>query len=360
MNIQSDPFKTAGVYTDLHNLNSIKVQAQKDEGAALKEVARQFESMFVNMMMKSMRDANKVFEEGNLLKSNESEFYQQMFDNQLALTLAQGKGIGLAESLYQQMSANYGIKEETESEPRKPKTIQDYPRTEQIQRAVRMVDAMVEIDRLVQEKPAPDPIIDTPDERDFAHWQPIIESAATNASSEPGDGNLPLVNSMPLEFKTPEEFVEALYPIARKVEAETGMDARFLLAQSALETGWGKHMITGSQSEPSFNLFGIKADTRWMGDKVNITTTEFRDNTPVKEKAAFRAYAGYEHSFRDYVDFLKNNPRYKDATQYFSKPEDLARELQDAGYATDPAYSAKIQRIFNSDLLTSAMKGNRS
>ncbi len=361
MNIQRDPFQSAGVYTDIHNLNNIKTQAKEDESGALKEVARQFESMFVSMMMKSMRDANKVFEEGNFLKSNESEFYQQMFDSQLALSLSQGEGIGLAESLYRQMSANYGIDQNVDIPPGAKTSIQDYPRTERAQRAVRMIDAMVEIDRLVgTQNTAPETAAPAANVVN-SHWESILASAEQKLANEERSASpavIPQVN-LPTTFESPEAFVSALFPIAQKVQDDTGLDARFMLAQSALETGWGKHMITGDAAEPSYNLFGIKADHRWQGEQVNIVTTEYRDNTAMKERAAFRAYDNYEQSFRDYVAFLKENPRYKEATQLFSQPADLAVELQNAGYATDPRYSEKIQRIFNSDLLKSAIKNHQ-
>ena len=122
----------------------------------------------------------------------------------------------------------------------------------------------------------------------------------------------------------------------------------------------GKHMIKGDGSQPSFNLFGIKADSRWSGDAVSITTTEFRGGVAMKERADFRAYPDYEASFRDYVDFLQNNPRYRDVLSSADQPEVFAEKLQEAGYATDPEYGAKIRRIMNRDsLMTLSMSSDR-
>ncbi|MCG8613666.1 MAG: flagellar assembly peptidoglycan hydrolase FlgJ, partial [Pseudomonadales bacterium] len=175
------------------------------------------------------------------------------------------------------------------------------------------------------------------------------------AENETETGDQVLDSILPDQFESPEQFVEALYPIAKQVEAETGIDARFLLAQSALETGWGKHMIANQGEAPSHNMFGIKADSRWQGDRIAITTTEYREGIPMKEKAYFRAYPSYDESFRDYARFLKGNERYQEALQWVDDPAAFARELQDAGYATDPAYSDKIQRIYNSDFVQSAL-----
>ncbi|KKM66157.1 hypothetical protein LCGC14_1483980, partial [marine sediment metagenome] len=156
---------------------------------------------------------------------------------------------------------------------------------------------------------------------------------------------------MPEQFDSPEHFVSTLLPVAEKISADTGIDPKLMVAQAALETGWGRHMIQGDGSQPSYNLFGIKADSRWQGDTVTITTTEFREGVPMKERADFRAYQDYESSFRDYVAFLESNPRYRDVLASADQPDVFARKLQEAGYATDPQYGDKINRIMNRDSL---------
>ena len=134
-----------------------------------------------------------------------------------------------------------------------------------------------------------------------------------------------------------------------------------MVAQAALETGWGKHMIEGKGDSPSpvpsYNLFGIKADHPRQGDSVAITTTEFREGVPMKEQAEFRAYADYEASLRDYVDFLESNPRYRDVLAVADKPAQFAEKLQQAGYATDPNYAEKIRSIMNRDSLMTVSTG---
>lgn len=344
--MNSSMLEQAHTYTDFSGLNALKAQARTDKSAALKEVAKQFESLFMSMMLKSMRDANKPFAEGNFMNSSQSEFYQEMFDSQLTLSMSKGKGMGLADSLYRQLSQETGVAEGREPGAQGRYTsIQDYPRT-MPPSVQRFVEAVVEVDELI--------------EADMAKTQAVVAGGAAAENTV----DLPALaesekQSMPTSFTSADEFVSTLYPMAKSIEQETGIDARFLLAQSALETGWGKHMIANSGEKPSFNLFGIKADARWPGASVDITTTEYREGRPMKEKAAFRAYPSYEESFRDYVDFIKTNSRYSEAVEVMQDPEQFIEQLHKAGYATDPAYSEKVQRIFNSDLLQSALTNSQ-
>jgi flagellar protein FlgJ len=150
-----------------------------------------------------------------------------------------------------------------------------------------------------------------------------------------------------IDFSSPDKYIESLYPFAKQAEMETGIDARLMLAQSALETGWGKREILNSDGSPSHNLFGIKAHNGWTGNSTNITTTEYRHGIAVKEKADFRSYDGYQESFADYARFLSDNARYEQALEKASQPHEFARELQEAGYATDPEYADKINRIID-------------
>ncbi|MFE8069606.1 flagellar assembly peptidoglycan hydrolase FlgJ [Marinobacteraceae bacterium S3BR75-40.1] len=311
----------AQIYTEFGGLNAMKAQAKRDKAGALEGVARQFESMFISQMLSAMRSANQVFSEGNFLNSQRTEFVQQMFDSQISQTLSAGKGIGLAERLKQQMQRQIPDMDRPEHATIS-RGIGDYPRnlpslSQKLPENVARVEAM---------KPqAP------------AHPKPSSET-------------------LPARFESPQQFVQKLWPVASEVAADAGLDPRVLVAQAALETGWGRHMIEGDQAQPSFNLFGIKADSRWGGDAVDITTTEYREGLPVKQKAAFRAYEDYRASFRDYVDFLESNPRYKQVLEHAADPEAYVRELQEAGYATDPAYGEKIQNIMNGEWVQSALE----
>ncbi|MBE0485088.1 flagellar assembly peptidoglycan hydrolase FlgJ [Marinobacter sp.] len=322
--------KQAQIYTDFSGLNAMKTQARTDKQAALEQVAKQFESLFLAEMLKSMRKAGDVFAEGNYLNSNESEFYRDMFDSQVSLSMANGSGTGLAEALVRQLS-------------------RDVPGMDnQGGRLAGHKASLADYDRSM-------PAIS----RDLPERIQAVEQVAQSAGRDKPE-NVSAPGDLPLVFESPEHFVSELMPFAQRIGQESGIDPRLMVAQAALETGWGRHMIKGEGDQPSFNLFGIKADTRWGGEAVSITTTEFRGGVPMRERADFRAYPDYEASFRDYVDFLNNNPRYKDVLASADEPEVFADKLQEAGYATDPEYGSKIRRIMNRDsLMTLSQNSDR-
>nr|BBJ04294.1 peptidoglycan hydrolase FlgJ [Marinobacter nauticus] len=319
----------AEIYTDFSGLNALKTQARSDKQAALEQVARQFESLFLAEMLKSMRKAGEAFAEGNYLNSNESEFYRDMFDSQVSLSMSGGSGTGLAEALVRQLSRDVpGMASNGERLAGHKATLADYDRS------------VPAISRNLPEQ------LRAIDEMTQAAEQKQPEKTVTAAE-------------LPLTFESPEHFVAELMPFAERIGKESGIDPRLMVAQAALETGWGRHMIKGDGDQASFNLFGIKADSRWGGDAVTITTTEFRGGVPMKERADFRAYPDYEASFRDYVDFLHSNPRYRDVLSSADQPEVFADKLQEAGYATDPEYGSKIRRIMNRDsLMTLSMNSD--
>lgn len=313
----------AEVYTDVSGLNALKGKAKDDQEGTLREVARQFESLLLSQVLKSMRAANKVFSEGNFLQSNETEFYQEMFDSQLTLALTQGRSLGLADAMVQQLQ-----------QPGSPVAgesrgslldIRDYPRSLPV---------------LKPELPE--------------RLKEVVDLDTVEARANP-EGP---VASTPSRFESPQEFVTQLMPVARESAESLGVDPRVLVAQAALETGWGKHMIEDGNGAPSHNLFGIKADGRWAGESVSIITTEFREGVPLKEKAAFRSYSDYAESFNDYVEFLKENPRYRKALESADDPAAFTDALQDAGYATDPEYSRKIQSIVEGQWIQSSLELN--
>ncbi|WP_165855001.1 flagellar assembly peptidoglycan hydrolase FlgJ [Marinobacter sp. JSM 1782161] len=330
--MQDARLDSAQYYTDFSGLNALKTEAHKDKKAALGQVAKQFESLFLSQMLKSMRKVNDVYAEGNYLNSSQSKFYQQMFDSQLTLSMSQNSGFGLAETLVRQLSKQIpGLEGDGDKSASHRASIADYqrslpPLSPRLPKEVDEVKAIAANQASSSAEPE----------------APVAATADSDAAAE-------TTALMPERFESPEHFVQTLLPMAESVAGDSGIDPRVMVAQAALETGWGKHMIRGSEGEASFNLFGIKADSRWQGDSVDILTTEFRDGIPLKERAAFRSYPDYQSSFEDYVGFLERNPRYRDVLSVADDPEAFADGLQQAGYATDPAYGAKIRRILNSD-----------
>ncbi|SFR42855.1 flagellar protein FlgJ [Marinobacter daqiaonensis] len=332
--MQQSGLPQAQIYTEFGGLNALKAQARTDRKAALEEVAKQFEGLFLSQMLKSMRAANQVLAEGNYLNSQQSEFYQDMFDSQLSLSLSRGNGFGLSEALVRQMSRQIpGMDSDGNELPGARRTLADYdrsiaPLSPRLPARVEQVEELAETVEAA-EKTAPE----------------VAGPAADKA----------METAMPERFDSPEHFVRTLLPLARDIARESGIDPRLMVAQAALETGWGRHMIRGNDGAHSYNLFGIKADSRWQGDSVNIATTEFRDGVAMSERANFRQYPDYRESFRDYVAFLQDNPRYREVLEVADQPELFAERLQQAGYATDPAYGRKIRNIMEGEPFEAAL-----
>jgi len=300
-------------YFDQNSLNSVKAMGRQNDPAALKEISKKFEAMFVHQMLKSMRDANAVFAEGDVFSSEDVKFHQEMMDHQMVLNLTSGEGIGIAKSMYQQMQKLYG-------------NPADLNATDSV-------------------KPLELPVSG-------------LKSIRTSALGVPPEF-IARAGTKTAVAKTQEEFLEKMRPHAEKAAAELNVSTDVLLAQAALETGWGKHLIHDTKGNNSFNIFNIKA-TGWQGKSVVVNTLENRQGITQQERASFRQYDNYAQSFADYVSLIKNNPRYKDALIAGENSEGYAEALQKAGYATDPEYAQKIKRLINTDSIRSVTGSDNS
>jgi len=293
------------------SLDSLKKGAREKSPEAIKQVAKQFESLFVQMMLKSMRD---TVPEDSLFGSKAGKMYQDMYDKQLSMHISNGKGIGLASTIERQLG---GTPENTLSD----KNIAMY-----------------------LSNPKPVDAVPTSNVTLFK-LQKTAQSDAQNL--------LPTAQKQTGLWSTAKEFINDIWPYAQRAAKVLGVGADVLVAQSALETGWGKYTAKHADGSNSFNLFGIKADSRWQGEKLEITTREYRHGVMQQEQAKFRSYESAAQAFEDYTNFILNNPRYQQALEHGYSGEAYARELQKAGYATDPNYAKKINRIRNSDELQS-------
>lgn len=318
----SDNVGNAFIYNDLNGLESIKKAGRDNEDKALMAVAQQFESMFITMVLKSSREANETMFQDSMMDSYESKFYQQMHDEQLALTLSQDQGLGLANVLFEQ------LKRDSDYTNVGNQTIDIKNISESLKPVLQKINQ---------------PVVE----------QPIKEQAPESdlTSQKLNDISASSIDLI-AKFESPEHFVSSLMPVAQKVAKDEGLDPMIILAQAALETGWGKKIIHDDKGENSRNLFGVKASHGWEGNTANVTTGEFLNGKFVNVKADFRAYDSYEQSFKDYANFLKTNPRYDSALKVSSDLELYPKELQKAGYATDPLYSEKIQRVANNPVFT--------
>ncbi len=268
-------------------LDGLRFQARQDGGKeSVRAAAQQFEAYFLQMMLRSMR---QTLSQDGPFDSQETKTFGDMFDQQVAQSVSKGPGIGLADVLVAQMQASLEAKPGIKLQPR-PYNLP----------AVPMPPAMTDVPASTRDEPL-----------------------------------------------TPRNFVNKLWPHAADAAAELGVSPHVLLAQAALETGWGRHELRGAEGN-SFNLFNIKASRNWKGDTVAADTTEFVNGKPVSQAASFRAYGSYGEAFSDYARLLKTNPRYAAALERGSDAESFVRGLQSGGYATDPKYAEKIMRVINS------------
>lgn len=298
---------------DFHGLNQLRESAlnSDNDGQTMQQVAAQFEALFTTMMLKSMRQASLA--EG-IFDSNHGKMYREMADQQLAMDLSKRGGLGLQDVIIRQLGG------EVRSDI--PVGGQSY--------SFDTVTVRQDLRRIVKE---------------------IHESADKSLEESVDAVDSSRLNAMPQRFRSPEDFVEQLWPLAQKAADKLGTTADVILSQAALETGWGRYVLKDNEGQSSFNLFNIKADSRWDGDFVAKNALEYRNGKPVTEQSRFRSYDDYQQSFDDYVSFLQSQPRYKDALRHVGRPETFVEKLHEAGYATDPQYANKIKRIMNSDTL---------
>jgi flagellar protein FlgJ len=292
--VRTDGIAAASAYTDLQGLGRLREAARTDSPAAVTGVAQQFEALFVGMMLDSMRAATATLDSG-LFDSNESDLYQQLFDREIAQKIAAGGGLGIASALQRQFG--------------------------------RLVDGA--------EQGA---ALDTP-------------SSPPAAGAAVAPGAAPAVTATGAGPIAQAEFVNALLPHAERVAAELGVHPLGIIAQAALETGWGQRIPARADGGSSLNLFGIKAGAGWDGERARRATIEFDGGVAVRRAEDFRVYDDLSQAFDDYSRLLRNDPRYRDAVAAGADPARFADNLQAGGYATDPAYATKIRAILQSPTL---------
>lgn len=266
--------KPGRAYTDIKGLDALKADSSSPQ--AMQRVAQEVEAMFLQMMLKSMRDASQG---DGIFDSQEGRLYQDMFDKQIALDMSQHQNVGIAAMLMRQLShtqnAGSGARPDTAG--------------------------------------------------------PVLRAAPAAAIDV-----------------DPSNFVAQVLPAIRTAARKLGVDARALMAQAALETGWGKRIPRNADGSSSYNLFGVKAGTGWRGARATAVTVEFDGMVAQRRTESFRSYASVAEGVDDFVQLLSGSPRYAQALAGGRSPFAYARSLAAAGYATDPDYASKINRILDS------------
>lgn len=275
---------------DARALDSLKREAGRQTPGALRAAAQQMEGIFVQMMMKSMRDASF---KSDLLSSQSSEMFTAMHDQQVAQNIAGSGQLGFADLIVRQLGGDS--------------------------------DSSVTTVAGSDSRSSTNAVLAT-----NAHATGPLRLPARVAFDKPAEGAHP--------------FIARLMRPAQEAAQQSGLHPHLIMAQAALESGWGKREILTGEGKPSHNLFGIKATGDWQGKTTEITTTEYINGVKRKVKAAFRVYDSLEHALTDYARLLTRNPRYSQVANAGS-PEQGAKALQAGGYATDPAYARKLITI---------------
>ena len=296
--ITSDP--TGSLAAESAALDRVRAQAKSDPQGAVRAAAQQFEALFLNMLLKSMRETTG---QDTLFDSSQTRLYQSMLDQQYAQVMA-ARGIGLADLMARQLT------------------------------------------------------------RELVPPDPALGASAGSAAGAARQEVVPLEGAPP-EAAVPardvpaqaRDFVGRIWPHAAAAARETGIAPHLMVAQAALETGWGRAEIRDAAGRSSHNLFGIKAGRGWSGPVVEAATTEYVNGAPQKTVEKFRAYGSYAEAFVDYARLLKTQPRYAAVLDTGADATAFARGLAQAGYATDPMYADKLVRIINGAALRTALAG---
>lgn len=278
----------ADVATDFQGLAKLRAGARQQTASARRETAEQFEALFLQTMLKSMRQATPG---DPLMGSDQANLYRDMLDQQLALDISKRGGIGLADVIERQLG------------PAQPETSRQS-----------------------------DPFT----RRSFGFAAKLWQGTQPEAAGGPHTTQ---------QWHDRESFVESLMPAAEQAASRLGTRPEAVLAIAALETGWGQHVMPDRQGNSSFNLFGIKADKSWQNGKVMARTLEFESGVMQQKREPFRTYDTAAESVNDFASFILENPRYRSALQVAEDPEQFLRGVHQAGYATDPDYSQKVVSV---------------
>jgi peptidoglycan hydrolase FlgJ len=298
--------------SDVRSIDSLRGTASRDPKAAVQAVAKQFEALFMQELMKSMRQATLA---SGMLENSGTKMGTEMLDTQFAGQMTGLPG-GLSQAIVKQLERQMGAAN--------PGADTGHIELKPLQWG------------------------NTPGAFLPNKSQPSVPSQMPSQLQPQPATSSPSVQGTHTERQL--SFVKQHTEAARSAEAATGIPASFMVGQAAHESGWGKREIKNADGSTSFNVFGIKAGGSWKGPVAEIVTTEYINGEPRKVVAKFRAYKSYEESFNDYAQLMQKSPRYAQVLAQANTAEGFAQGLQKAGYATDPAYADKLGRVINTTL----------
>ena len=304
---------------DPRSTSDLRLKARQDPEASLKQTAEQFEGLLLQMMLKSMRDATP---QDGLMNSDQTRFFTSILDQQLAQNLSAGGKLGFAKAIEENLrrSMNIPSADGGAADSSLGLLQQTLLQRGAASSAVSFAGGAERIRGLPSEAP-------------------FGATAVGSAAGASAEGR---------------EFVNRIWPHAVGAANTLGVPPHFLVAHSALESGWGKSEIRAADGSSTYNIFGIKAGRSWRGASVEVQTTEYIDGVAQSVKEKFRAYGSYAEAFQDYANLLRNNPRFSDVLGHRDGGR-FAKSLQESGYATDPQYADKLHRIINGATLRQAL-----
>lgn len=293
---------------DVKNLQALRAQAQANDPEALRAAARQFEALMVQTMLKTMRETRFSSEDDPFADSSSLRMYRELLDQQWAQKFSEGRGLGFAEAMVKQLGRVAGTPP---------------------------ADGPADQSAMPASPPAASPAQPAAAGVCQVCRKPVPATAAPEDASAPATGQ-----------NRKQAFIDRLAAHAEAAARATGVPAHFILGHAALESGWGAREIPAANGNPSYNLFGIKAGSGWKGGVAETLTTEYQNGLAVKRSERFRAYADYTEAFADYARLLK--ARYGEAVGAAGDAQAFGQALATGGYATDPDYAAKLNRVIAS------------
>lgn len=321
----------ASILSTASDTARLRLQASNGEQEVDDEVLQQFEALFLQQMLKSMRTASLS---DGLFQSEQSDFYRDMYDQQIAADLAKKEVLGISQIINRQLGGSTATESGSDDI-----SAQAIPFEELSSKGIEVPENLFKQQNVAHELPELSELVDrlSTGLGKINIGEAYSDSVVTN--DQP---------ARPLAFKpeTPDEFVDVAYEYAQSPAQRLGVDAEVLVAIAALETGWGNHLPQDANGN-SNNYFGIKADERWQGDSVGSNTLEFEQGSFNQLKQSFRAYDSLKESFDDFADFILGNERYSQAVEVSHDTKKFLHEIQNAGYATDPKYADKILNVLS-------------
>ena len=320
---------------DPRNMADMRLQLKQDPQAGLAQAAKQFEGMLLQMMLKSMREATS---QDGLMNSEQTKFYTSILDQQLAQNLS--GSLGFAKLIEQQLGRTLVSGKSLATDAAENIT----------------ATSLESLQRTLVERNAATSAAALPATSVGSTVFPSVSGGAERVRSKADEAAGMSVVAPAGGSGSGRDFVNRVWPHAIDAANSLGVPPHFLVAHSALESGWGKSEIRTADGASTFNIFGVKAGKSWQGASVEVPTTEYVNGVAQTVREKFRAYGSYAEAFQDYAKLLKNNPRFagvlgqQDGTGF-------ARSLQQSGYATDPAYADKLNRIINGSTLRQALIG---